>query len=39
MIIADDYYQGNDEDDADVCGSCGERLDDCRDLQERNEER
>jgi hypothetical protein len=22
-------------DDADICSSCGERLDDCRELQER----
>lgn len=36
MNIDDDYDHA---DDYDKCGSCGERLDDCRELQEGNEER
>lgn len=31
----DDYDHA---DDADICGSCGDRLDDCRDLQGRDDD-
>lgn len=27
------------DDDADICGSCGERIEDCDDLQEKDEQR
>lgn len=26
-------------DDADICGSCGERIEDCNDLREKDEQR
>lgn len=28
-----------DDDDADICGSCGERIEDCNDLREKDEQR
>lgn len=34
-----DEYDEVDDYDPDICGSCGERIDDCRNLQEENEGR
>lgn len=33
--MTDDYDHA---DDADICGSCGERLDDCRELQGQDDD-